>query len=144
MVPVLHAIRVLILWYSNNSNGKFCGIAPLQPRSEIRLLKQLNIEQAKQCIQLSEQLLELAQQQQWQHFEALLLQRDTLIMQIVAKDYPAEEANTVRALVGKLKALDAQIRPLAETAKLDALKALSADANQKKAASIYQKNQRRY
>lgn len=105
-------------------------------------MKTLDIKQAQQCIELSQQLLELAETQEWQRFEALQPKRDALIRQIVAKDYPANEANTVRALVAKLKALDGKIQPLAEAAKLEALKAIRANANQKKAASAYQKNQR--
>lgn len=107
-------------------------------------MKQLNTEQANQCIQLSEELLELAQQQQWQRFEALQPQRDQLINQLVAKDYPANEADTVRQIVARIQALDAQTRTLIDACKQQTLAEIRGEAKTKKAVSAYQQTQRRY
>jgi translation initiation factor 2B subunit (eIF-2B alpha/beta/delta family) len=107
-------------------------------------LKQLNTEQAEQCIQLSELLLELAQQQQWQRFEALQPQRDRLINQLVAKDYPASQSAAIRLTVARIQALDNQTRALTDAFKQQTLTEIRTDATAKKAVSAYQKAQRRY
>lgn len=107
-------------------------------------MKQLNTEQANQCIQLSAELLQLAQQQQWQRFEALLVQRDRLINQLVSKDYPASEADAVRQIVARIQALDTQTRALTDACRQETLTELRTDATAKKAVSAYEKAQRRY
>ncbi|MEH6470253.1 MAG: flagellar protein FliT [Halopseudomonas sp.] len=107
-------------------------------------LKPLDSKAAQQCIVLSKLLLELAQKEEWQRFEALLAKRDRLLKPIVTQDYAASDADAVRGMVGQIQALDKQTQSLVETNKHRALESLRGDATKKKAVSAYQKAQRRY
>jgi Spy/CpxP family protein refolding chaperone len=107
-------------------------------------VKQLDSKQAQTCIHFSQLLLDLAQQQEWQRFEALLSKRDALIQQLVAKDYDVSEADAVRQLISRIKALDALTHTRVVATQGDTLQAIRSDAATKKAVNAYQKTQHRY
>ncbi|MEH6651602.1 MAG: flagellar protein FliT [Motiliproteus sp.] len=107
-------------------------------------MKVLDVKKAQQCITLSEQLLELAQQGEWQQFEQMMQQRDKLITQLVAKDYPANEAGAVRHVIGRIKSFDSLTLPLAEAAKQQTLSDIRGESKKKKGVSAYKKARREY
>jgi len=107
-------------------------------------LNPLKADTAKKAILLSELLLQLAKEGEWQRFEALLPQRDKVIAQLTTQQILANQADRVRDVINQIKMLDAQTHKLAATARQQVLGELRADAKQKQGISAYQKAQRRY
>ena len=98
----------------------------------------------QKALDLSKQMLTLAEHQEWQKMEATMQERDTVLSQIDGAVDPQalsqESQEAVNHLFNQIKQIQSQVQQLAEQSHQQTMQALKASNANKKAVKSYQAN----
>ncbi len=96
----------------------------------------------KKALDMSKQMLTLAEHQEWQNMEALMKERDTLLSQINgpidAQILPNESKAAIADLFSQIKQIQSQVHQIAEQTHQQNMKEIKASNTHKKAVKSYQ------
>lgn len=103
-----------------------------------------SVEALKKALKHSEDILTLAEKNDWEQVETGLNKRDQQLHQVINQATPVEEASAVRDLVAEIQVVSAKITVLVETQRDVASAEINKQHKGKKMQNAYNKAKRSY